>query len=204
MTDTHPKKRAILEAALAEFREHGFQAANMDRIAARAPASKRTVYKHFASKQALFEEISALLVERTAEASERPYRAAEGIRDGLEQIARNLVDLYLDPEFLDTVRMMLAECFRSPEAARDVWERAHSGEDGLTRWLRQATKDGRLAVSDPVAAATQLTGMLKAFTFWEQVIAPSRALPNQAERQAIVSDSVKTFLARYGEAPTGF
>ena len=55
MTDdvgqTEDKRSQILKAAELEFQEHGFQTTSMDRISARAGASKRTVYKHFESKE---------------------------------------------------------------------------------------------------------------------------------------------------------
>ncbi|WP_390888393.1 TetR/AcrR family transcriptional regulator, partial [Leclercia adecarboxylata] len=47
---TDRKRAAILEAAVAEFRAFGFAGTSMDRIAATAEVSKRTVYNHFASK----------------------------------------------------------------------------------------------------------------------------------------------------------
>ncbi|KTF29426.1 TetR family transcriptional regulator, partial [Xanthomonas vesicatoria] len=47
---TDRKRHAILEAASAQFRQHGFEATSMDRVAATAGVSKRTVYNHFPSK----------------------------------------------------------------------------------------------------------------------------------------------------------
>ena len=54
---TDRKRDAIVVAAIAEFREHGFAGTSMDRIAAAAEVSKRTVYNHFPSKDDLFAEI---------------------------------------------------------------------------------------------------------------------------------------------------
>lgn len=48
------RRRALLDAALAEFFERGFSAARMDDIAARAKLSKGTLYLYFDSKEALF------------------------------------------------------------------------------------------------------------------------------------------------------
>ena len=47
---TDRKREAIIQAAIAEFRDNGFKVTSMDRIAARAEVSKRTVYNHFPSK----------------------------------------------------------------------------------------------------------------------------------------------------------
>ena len=42
---TDRKREAIIQAAIAEFRDNGFKVTSMDRIAARAEVSKRTVYR---------------------------------------------------------------------------------------------------------------------------------------------------------------
>ena len=63
-TDRHEqvrlkRRRQILDAALAEFAEKGFQDANVSAIASRANVSQGTVYWYFESKQALFLELIA-------------------------------------------------------------------------------------------------------------------------------------------------
>ena len=57
---TDRKRDAIVQAAIGEFREHGFNGTSMDRVAAAADVSKRTVYNHFPSKEELFEAILLL------------------------------------------------------------------------------------------------------------------------------------------------
>ncbi|WBO23886.1 helix-turn-helix domain-containing protein [Sphingomonas abietis] len=46
-------RERLLEAAAAEFLRHGFAGANVGKIAGAAGVSKKTVYVHFASKEAL-------------------------------------------------------------------------------------------------------------------------------------------------------
>ncbi|WP_152665382.1 helix-turn-helix domain-containing protein [Mycobacterium sp. UM_Kg1] len=48
---------AILEAARVEFAGHGFRRANIDAVAQRAGVSRRTLYRHFPTKEALFEQL---------------------------------------------------------------------------------------------------------------------------------------------------
>ncbi|MGR5470249.1 TetR/AcrR family transcriptional regulator, partial [Vibrio astriarenae] len=56
------KRLALIEAAQQEFIEYGFTCANMDRVCGRAATSKRTLYRHFESKDVLFiESIRAVL-----------------------------------------------------------------------------------------------------------------------------------------------
>ncbi|RND27351.1 TetR/AcrR family transcriptional regulator, partial [Vibrio cholerae] len=47
------KRLALIEAAKEEFTQFGFHAANMDRVCERAGTSKRTLYRHFTSKELL-------------------------------------------------------------------------------------------------------------------------------------------------------
>lgn len=51
------RRQAILEAALAVFAEHGFEAARLDDVASRAGVAKGTLYLYFRHKEALFEAL---------------------------------------------------------------------------------------------------------------------------------------------------
>jgi AcrR family transcriptional regulator len=65
--------RRLLEAALAEFDEHGFQAVRVDDIARRALISHGTFYLYFASKEDLFEVlVQGALHDMTILADEFP------------------------------------------------------------------------------------------------------------------------------------
>ena len=55
--DADTRRQAILDAALSVFAEHGFEAARLDEVAARAGVAKGTLYLYFRHKEALFEEL---------------------------------------------------------------------------------------------------------------------------------------------------
>ncbi|MEM8735651.1 MAG: helix-turn-helix domain-containing protein, partial [Planctomycetota bacterium] len=67
---TDRKRAAILGAAVREFCDRGFYAASMNRIAELAEVSKRTLYKHFESKETLFE---AIIEELMVQVESIPY-----------------------------------------------------------------------------------------------------------------------------------
>lgn len=50
-------RRKILDAAYLQFRQKGFSRVNVDEIASSADVTKRTLYSHFSSKDALLEEV---------------------------------------------------------------------------------------------------------------------------------------------------
>jgi AcrR family transcriptional regulator len=52
--DADRSQKDILEAALAEFAEHGLGGARMDRMAERAGVNKRLIYYYFENKESLF------------------------------------------------------------------------------------------------------------------------------------------------------
>ena len=191
------KRAAILEAAIAEFQTHGFQGTSMDGIARRADVSKRTVYNHFESKEALFETITAELWARAHGAVAIPYERDRPIEEQVRALAVAEVELVADPDFVKLARATLGEYFRSPDLARRAFERLSKEEDGISAWIRAAAADGRLTVSDVAVAGTQLKALLKAFVFWPQVMA-DLPVPSAEERAAIVDSAVAMFLDHYG------
>ena len=61
-------KEHILDAALAEFAEHGLAGARVDRIAAAAGYNKNLIYVHFGNKEALFTTVIEHNTARIVEA----------------------------------------------------------------------------------------------------------------------------------------
>ncbi|MFF5079364.1 TetR family transcriptional regulator [Actinoplanes sp. NPDC000266] len=55
--DPERTKAKLLEAATAEFVEHGFGATRIDHIAERAGINKRMIYAYFGGKEQLFERV---------------------------------------------------------------------------------------------------------------------------------------------------
>jgi AcrR family transcriptional regulator len=55
--DSAATKARLLDAAYAEFVEHGLAGARVDRIAAAASANKQAIYLYFGSKDALFDTV---------------------------------------------------------------------------------------------------------------------------------------------------
>lgn len=196
---TDRKRLAILEAAIAEFRAHGFEGTSMDRVAASAGVSKRTVYNHFPSKDALFDEILRDLWQRSSEAVSLPYRADQPLRDQLLQLLQQKLRLLEDAAFIDLSRVAIAEAIHSPERARDMLARLGTKEEGVTAWLRTALADGRLKPVDPEFASQQLQALVKGFAFWPQITMGQAPL-TPAQQAQVAASAVDMFLASYARA----
>lgn len=193
---TDRKRVAILQAAIDEFRSLGFEATTMDRIAASAGVSKRTVYNHFPSKDLLFAEILLQLWQKSAALVDVAYRADLPLRDQLLELMRQKLAMLDDGNFIDLARVAIAETIHSPERARDMVARLEDKEEGVTRWIRAALADGRLIALNPAFAAQQLQGMVKGFAFWPQVTMGAPALSKQQQEQVALS-AVDLFLGHY-------
>ncbi|MFM0336754.1 TetR/AcrR family transcriptional regulator [Paraburkholderia fungorum] len=193
---TDRKRAAVISAAIEEFLAAGYDATSMDRIAARASVSKRTVYNHFPSKEALFAAILRQLWEASDTGEAPAYSSQRPLREQLLQLLLKKLSLLNDESFLALARVAIAAGIHSPERARDMVARMGEREEDLTVWIRAAAADGRLRTPDPVFASQQLQGLVKAFAFWPQVTMGQPRLAD-AEQQRVAETAADMFLARY-------
>ncbi|CAH2797139.1 MAG: Transcriptional regulator, AcrR family [uncultured Paraburkholderia sp.] len=193
---TDRKRVAVIAAAIDEFLAAGFDGTSMDRIAARANVSKRTVYNHFPSKEALFAEILRQLWHASHADDAFAYRATIPLREQLVELLMRKLRLLNDESFLALARVAIAAGIHSPERARDMVARLGEREEDITVWIRAAAADKRLRIADPVFASYQLQGIVKAFAFWPQVTMGQPPL-SETEQQAIADSAADMFLARY-------
>ncbi|TYT26152.1 TetR/AcrR family transcriptional regulator [Luteimonas viscosa] len=194
---TDRKRAAIVDAAVAEFRAAGFEATSMDRVAARAGVSKRTVYNHFASKDALFLHIVDAMMASGGDEQATPYRADAPLREQLLDLVARKLRLLHQPDFADLARVAIVAGLHSPDLARQLVELLGQREHAMTAWVRAAAADGRLRTGDSAFAAMQLESLVKGVAFWPQVAMGQPPL-TQAQQAAVAESAVEMFLARYG------
>ncbi|MFJ4197177.1 TetR/AcrR family transcriptional regulator [Pseudomonas sp. NPDC089534] len=193
---TDRKREAIIQAAIAEFRANGFDVTSMDKIAATAGVSKRTVYNHFPSKEELFAEILNQLWARISAEQATPYSPDQPLRDQLRSMVMAKVQLMADENFLTLARVVIATTIHSPERAQNMVARLGEREEGLTLWIRAAQADGRLKPVDPEFASQQVQGLIKAFGFWPQM-SMGRAALDLDMQHTVVESALDMFLACY-------
>ena len=198
---TDRKRQAIVDAAIAEFRASGFESTSMDKIAATAGVSKRTVYNHFPSKDELFAHILQQLWCSTSSLEDTPYDSTLPLRGQLLDMLWKKMEMLKDAYFLDLARVAIAEAIHSPERAHEMVARLSAKEEGITRWLRAAQADGKLRAADPLLASHMLHGQLKTFAFWPQVTLNQPPL-DTATQTTVVEATVDMFLAYYGAKET--
>lgn len=193
---TERKREAILQAAIAEFRSSGFEITSMDKIAATAGVSKRTVYNHFPSKEELFAEILNRLWNSLTAEQDTAYSPEQPLREQLRTLLQAKLHMLADENFLDLARIAIAATIHSPERAQDMVARMGEREEGLTTWIRQAQADGRLKPVEPAFAAQQMHGLIKTFAFWPQISMGQPSL-TQDQQLPVIESALDMFLACY-------
>ncbi|MEH6436354.1 TetR/AcrR family transcriptional regulator [Massilia sp. DD77] len=198
---TDRKRSAILAAAAEQFRQHGYETASVDGIAALAQVSKRTVYNHFSSKEELFAATITQMFESSVGMLELGYRSDRSLREQLTELMRLKMRSLDDPDFIALARVAVGEAIHAPERALPVLCRLGEREEGVTAWIRAAQADGKLKPGDPAFAATLLQGQVKTFAFWPQIaMGAPRLGPEEQER--VIEAAVSMFLS-YFAAATG-
>src|ERR1700744_817988 len=153
---TDRKRDAIVQAAIAEFRANGFEATSVDKVAARAEVSKRTLYNHFPSKDELFAAILHILWETSASELQRAYEPARPVREQLLELLQSKLAMLADDNFLALARVAIAAGLHSPERAPEVGARLGGEGGGPVDWSRAAQKPGALKAGDAAQAYKQL------------------------------------------------
>ncbi|MCU0795651.1 MAG: TetR/AcrR family transcriptional regulator [Akkermansiaceae bacterium] len=199
MGRSEEKRAAIVQAAIEEFSGSCYALANMDAIAARAGVSKRTVYNHFDSKEALFLEISTRVCEQLMSALEMPYDPERAVRDQLLELAGRHLELVGSREFQVMTRIILPERVRNPDLVKGEFDRLRRGERGLGPWMRQAMEAGVIRTGDWASSARKFGAMLAEFGFWPQLLGHEKPL-SAKERKEVAERVVDLFLNGVGAA----
>lgn len=189
------KRKQIIEAAVAEFQERGFAGASMDRISGRAGVSKRTVYNHFDSKEALFRAITDCLVSWMTAALNVTFRPDLPVAGQLEALGWAEGELLVNPCFLRMARMIFGEAFRDPALSAEVAARMDKFRV-FESFMQDAFAAGALQRGTPEVAAAQFLGLLKSRGFYPYFFSGSAV--GREEMGTIISETVELLLRAYG------
>jgi AcrR family transcriptional regulator len=195
------EKRRDQISAVAEsvFLERGYADATMQVIAARAGASKETIYRHFGCKEALFSEIVRRRSARILGGEEIALSGSPA--KVLLDLALNLLRLLGAPAALCLYRVVVAEAPREPELGRIFYAQGPGRVVArLAGYLKLAAARGELCVGDADLAARLFIGAVIAHHQLLRLV--MGASFSEAELVAHAREAVRLFLARYG-APAG-
>jgi TetR/AcrR family transcriptional repressor of mexJK operon len=198
------KRRAeIVSVAERVFLKRGFADTTMQMIASLAGGSKETLYRHFASKEALFAEI----VDRKAALISGPQSALardEAPETTLCELGLTLMHLMMKSDTSSLLKIVVAEAPRSPQLAKVFYARGPGATlERLTDYLRLATQRRQLQCPQPLLAAKLFIGSVIAQHHLYSLIGQPAGAPSESEMRKHVQAAVAMFLARYAGSKNG-
>ena len=193
------KRASVLYGASKVFIEEGYSQATMDRVAEAAGVSKRTVYKHFRSKQELFNVVVDGIWTRITAWSVEWMDPRGDPRVELRAFATEMLEQLLHPQVLPILRMAAAEFMQRPDFGREFYERTGSfGLEDLSVYLTEANREGCLTVPDAALAAAQFHALIKDPLLWPQMMG-FQARPTEHESSEVIEQAITLFLSLYGK-----
>jgi TetR/AcrR family transcriptional repressor of mexJK operon len=149
MVRLREKRAAILEAAGEVFLREGWAATSLERVAAQGGFSKMTVYRHFGTKEELFEAlVEGMCRELREQAEAEQPRPDLAPAIALEQLARQIVQGLIQPDALALYRLIVADGWRFPALARTFEQ---SGVAVLRRRVRDILESADLPGDESLA-----------------------------------------------------
>ncbi|WP_170327768.1 TetR/AcrR family transcriptional regulator [Ruegeria arenilitoris] len=192
MKRTEKKRKDIIDAAIDEFREQGFLGATTTSIAKKANVSSRTLYNHFESKEALFEAISEIMIERNWSMDPVPYDPDRDFVEQLKDALWRYVEVITEETAIGLNRMVISELIRDLDRSRQFFKESETHNYPITRLISEAMDAGVIRKADPGFATNQLLMLVKGFFFW-----PEFFLGESPTSKDVLDDCVAMFLAHY-------
>ncbi|MDJ0631501.1 MAG: TetR/AcrR family transcriptional regulator [Rhodobacter sp.] len=192
MKRTEKKRKDIIDAAIEEFREQGFLGAKTTSIAKKANVSSRTLYNHFESKEALFDAISEIMLERNRSMEPVSYDPDRDFVEQLKDALWRYVEVITNETALGLNRMVISELIRDLDRSRQFFTETETHDYPITRLITEAMDAGIIRKADPVFATNQLLALVKNFFFWPEFFLGENRTP-----KGVMDDCVSMFLAHY-------
>jgi TetR/AcrR family transcriptional repressor of mexJK operon len=190
------RRQEILRAAKVVFFEDGYQLASMDRLAAAAGTTKRTLYDHYGNKEALFsatiEFAAEMFVGKLPRVEDLPTDTTEALLSFTEKLASILMDL----DAIRFQRAVIAEGEREPAFGRILNGAAFvAAEQVLQHYLAQQVRGGALRPHDVAAWAHAFAGLAVGFDHVQALLGAPEAPADggDAPRRQIIAMYVRAF-----------
>jgi TetR/AcrR family transcriptional regulator, mexJK operon transcriptional repressor len=194
---TQKTREQIRVAAKRLFLEHGYLATSTDAILAEAGiSSKETLYRHYASKEDLFVDVLGHLTLQQPRPSSVITQVPalpdlQALRVAFTTIAREILSIMIQPEYLALLRVIIAETARFPQLG--ALFRATVPQRALTYFtalLDRAREQNIIGDVDFDAVAHALLGGLLTYALLDILLAGEDAHPPSLERADAVVEVI--------------
>lgn len=154
------RKAAILAVAKVLFSDKGYHGVAVDEIARRVGVSPAILYRHFPSKEALYEEVLNQIACKRESYVEAVVQSDGSFSEVLRMITRRYVEsVSRDPDYL---RMELQSALEGSDATRQFFEnRWRPFTDYIEVTIRELQPTGAVQQTDGRIAALMFQGMLR-------------------------------------------
>lgn len=136
-------RRAIIDAAIAEFADKGLSGARVDEIAARTATTKRMIYYYFGGKEQLYATVLEELYGGIRDAEAALDMASLPPMQALHRLVETTFDYHsAHPEFVRLVAVENIHSARHLELLPDLIGRSAGVLGGLRALLRRGVAEG--------------------------------------------------------------
>jgi len=190
MTDVE-QAQIILAAARGVYLEQGFAGTTMENVAAVSHVSKRTLYRLFSSKTALF----AAMVDAHAQTMLALPGAYDELPlvEALEAIFRLDIVSDSERERLALLRLFMIDARQFPELGALLRERGGDRSMALLGgWLERQRQNGRIEIDDAAIGAKMLMDMIFGAIILKSGEAPE--WPGGGDRRAYLRRCIRVFI----------
>ena len=190
------RRKNILDAGKAVFIEHGYVGASVDEIVRRAGGSKRTVYKYFGNKEALFAAIVGSMTEQMIAPLGPELLSKGSLQETLEELGRTYLDVLLRPDYIVIFRIAVSEGVRFPALAAALFDNGPGAAVAqLSRFLNEQAAAGILQLDDARNAARRYYGMIRSDLHMRAAL--GLTLPDKTQIHHEIKQVVRVFLREH-------
>jgi TetR/AcrR family transcriptional regulator of autoinduction and epiphytic fitness len=193
-------REAIVEAAEHLFLERGFGAVSMDELAEAAGVARRTLYNQFTSKEEIFRDMLLRVSGQLEDAFPPGFETQGDVEEVLRLIARMILALHEQPEYLGFLRMVVADSRQFPWIAAEFAAVMDPQTERLTRYFAHLNAMGILDCRNPTLAAHQFMGIFNEVSLWPWMMG-RKGLSVPADE--LVEETVRMFLLHYRRPQSG-
>lgn len=196
------KAADALAGARDVFFRCGYEGASVDEIAAKGRVSKATLYAHFPSKEELFLRVIEAECARLASEVVRPLEDGSDLQSQLQQLARRMLDLVMDDEYIRLLRTCIGATEALPEAGRQYMQAGPTqARTFIERIFEGAKKRGRLRIDDTQLASERFIHLCISGVLMPRLLAVERTVDREKYVKHAVADFLKLYESKNGETP---
>jgi TetR/AcrR family transcriptional regulator, mexJK operon transcriptional repressor len=195
-------RERLRTAAHRLFLRQGYLASSIDAILAEAGiASKETLYRHYANKEALFADVLAHFTMEQPGFSEKLEAMPAptdlpSLRRALTTLAREILSMMNQPEYLALVRIIIAEAPRFPEIGPLFFSTVtQRGLAIMTTLLQTAREQQVIADVDFDAVTHALLGGLLTYAIMNLMLVTEAGQPHSLNHADAIVEVIMRALA---------